>query len=82
MLQKVGYASEGSNYTARKRHLIALDEAQQALRRTQALINERSLGELVAEELRQVHEALGTIAGEVTADDLLGEIFSSFCLGK
>ena len=39
-------------------------------------------GELVAEELRGVHEELGTLLGGITADDLLGEIFASFCIGK
>lgn len=82
ILEKVGFVSEGSTYTARKRHLLALDEAMQALRRAQVLIDENLQAELVAEELRVVHEALGTIAGVVTADDLLGEIFASFCIGK
>ena len=54
----------------------------QALQRGQALLDENLQAELVAEELRVVHEALGTIAGVVTADDLLGEIFASFCIGK
>jgi tRNA modification GTPase len=39
-------------------------------------------GELLAEELRLAHQALGAITGEVTADDLLGRIFSEFCIGK
>jgi tRNA modification GTPase len=38
--------------------------------------------ELLAEELRLAHQALGTITGEFSSDDLLGEIFSSFCIGK
>ena len=39
-------------------------------------------GELVAQELRDAHQALGEITGEVSSDDLLGRIFSSFCIGK
>ncbi|QID19653.1 tRNA uridine-5-carboxymethylaminomethyl(34) synthesis GTPase MnmE [Nitrogeniibacter mangrovi] len=66
-------------YLARKRHLTALDHALDhvvaALSRTDAL-------ELMAEELRRAHEALGDIVGEFTPDDLLGEIFSRFCIGK
>ena len=66
-------------FLARKRHLASLDLAlghvQIALDRTHAL-------ELMAEELRLSHEALGEIVGEFTPDDLLGEIFSRFCIGK
>ena len=43
---------------------------------------ERNAGELAAEELREVQRALGEITGEFTSDDLLGAIFSSFCVGK
>ena len=52
-----------------------LDAAQDVLRTRRA-------GELVAEELRQAQQALGAITGEVTSDDILGEIFSRFCIGK
>jgi tRNA modification GTPase len=80
--QKVGYAGEGTAYTARKRHLVALQTAAAALERAAALLQGGELAELVAEELRAVHGALGGIVGEVSADELLGEIFSSFCIGK
>lgn len=63
---------------ARERHLRALRQAQACLEAasvTQAI-------ELKAEELRLTQDALGTITGEVSADDLLGEIFSRFCVGK
>jgi tRNA modification GTPase len=45
-------------------------------------LKERRAGELVAEELRAAQQALGEITGEFTTDDLLGRIFSSFCIGK
>lgn len=79
---KVGYAGEGTTYTARKRHLEALRAGAAALDRAAGLLAAGELPELVAEELRAVHSALGGIVGEVSADDLLGEIFSSFCIGK
>lgn len=82
ILEKAGFAGDASTFTARKRHLLALEEAMAALQRGQTLIAENLQTELVAEELRIVHEALGTIAGVVSADDLLGEIFASFCIGK
>ncbi|MCZ6641888.1 MAG: tRNA uridine-5-carboxymethylaminomethyl(34) synthesis GTPase MnmE [Gammaproteobacteria bacterium] len=83
ILEKAGFApGEGSTFTARKRHMLALGEALGALQRGQALIDENLQSELVTEELRIVHEALGTIVGVVTADDLLGEIFANFCIGK
>jgi len=66
-------------YTARARHITALQSARGHL--TQAAAQTGRL-ELYAEELRLAHEALCTITGEFTPDDLLGEIFSKFCIGK
>lgn len=66
-------------YMARARHLEALKAAQGALARAE---DQTGRQELFAEELRAAHEALMAITGEVTADDLLGEIFSRFCIGK
>lgn len=66
-------------YMARERHLAALRAAQAAVGRAQTVTGHQ---ELFAEELRAGHEALMSITGEVTADDLLGEIFSRFCIGK
>ena len=51
-------------------------------RRRIALLVERHAGELVAQELRDAHQDLGEITGEVSSDDLLGKIFGSFCIGK
>ncbi len=74
-------AGEGQ-FMARRRHLEALSLAQHHLEQGQQQLQEFAAGELLAEELRQAQMALGAITGEVTADDLLGQIFSSFCIGK
>ncbi len=71
-------SSEGV-FMARARHLQALRAAQQSLARAFQQIRQQ---ELFAEELRAAHEALMSITGEMTPDDLLGEIFSRFCIGK
>lgn len=71
-------AGEGG-FMARQRHLDALTRAQARLRAAQALSGQL---ELQAEELRLAQEALSEITGEFTPDDLLGEIFSRFCIGK
>jgi tRNA modification GTPase len=79
---RVGYAGEGTTFTARQRHLEALERVGAALARAGVLLPGRAAPELVAEELRAAHHALGTIVGEVSADELLGEIFATFCIGK
>ncbi len=70
-------------WLARERHLIALKESMEHLNQAYdfAQQDDRVL-DLFAEELRLSHEALNSITGEFTSDDLLGEIFSSFCIGK
>jgi tRNA modification GTPase len=80
LLEVAGWKPHGEGvFIARQRHLIALGEAgrhlAEAQRQTQAF-------ELMAEELRLAQAALGRITGEVGADDLLGAIFSRFCIGK
>lgn len=72
-----------SPWLARERHIRALDAAEEhlAVARTHAELDDQVL-DLFAEELRLAHEALGAITGQFTSDDLLGEIFSSFCIGK
>lgn len=70
------------NFSARRRHLDAINRAEQAILNGQAQLNAHRAGELLAEDLRQAQQALGEITGEFTADDLLGKIFSSFCIGK
>jgi tRNA modification GTPase len=64
---------------ARARHLQALARCRAHLSTATGLIRE---AELVAEELRQAQRALSELTGEVASDDLLGEIFSRFCIGK
>lgn len=75
--------SAESPWLARERHLAALNQAGEhlALAEEHASHNDRVL-DLFAEELRLAHEALCAITGQFTSDDLLGEIFSSFCIGK
>jgi tRNA modification GTPase len=79
----VGYelADEGS-FMARRRHLDALARAAAAVDAADDVLRRRRAGELAAEELRQAQQALAEITGEVTSDDILGEIFSRFCIGK
>ncbi len=74
-------ASEGE-FMARRRHLDALQRAAEHLEAGRRQLREAAAGELLAEELRLAQQALGEITGTVSADDLLGEIFASFCIGK
>ena len=69
-------------FLARRRHLHALDEAKQSLIAAQTQLIDNTGSELVAEELRQAQLALDKITGTFHSDDLLGEIFSQFCIGK
>ena len=80
LAQGEGEAGEGA-FTARARHVDALRQAQseQALAREQL---DHDALDLAAESLRHAHDALGEITGHVRADDLLGHIFSRFCIGK
>lgn len=72
----------GSGFTARNRHIIALRCCEESLAAARSLLIDQRAGELVAEELRVCQQYLSEITGEFTADDLLGEIFGSFCIGK
>lgn len=81
--QRMGYEGGAeSNFIARRRHLNALQETQEAIERGSIQLEQFNAGELLAEELRLAQQSLGSITGAFTADDLLGEIFSSFCIGK
>jgi tRNA modification GTPase len=80
--QVVGYQPNEGQFLARRRHLYALDEAHKVLLIGQKQLAEHRAGELLAEDLRLAHKVLCEITGEFTPDDLLGKIFSSFCIGK
>ena len=69
-------------FIARRRHMDAIDTALAHLETGEQQLNDNLAGELLAEELRLAHQALTEITGEFTSDDLLGRIFSSFCIGK
>jgi tRNA modification GTPase len=73
--------SEGV-FSARRRHLIALEKALQLVKSGTLQLRQAGAGELLAEDLRQAQTTLSEITGEFTSDDLLGRIFSSFCIGK
>lgn len=75
-------ATTEGRFSARRRHLDALDRAMEALETGRAQLDGYGAGELLAEDLRDAQQALGEITGEFSADDLLGEIFGSFCIGK
>lgn len=73
--------SEGQ-FIARRRHLEAIDTAEEHLEFADVNLHKLKAGELLAEELRLAHEALSSITGEFSNDDLLGRIFADFCIGK
>jgi tRNA modification GTPase len=80
---RAGYRSGDSGaLSARRRHLDALDRARACVARAAQTLAATRAFELFAEELRLAQLALGEITGEFSSDDLLGEIFGSFCIGK
>jgi tRNA modification GTPase len=69
-------------FIARARHLDALRQAQQHLAEARTALATSGAAEIAAEELRCAQQALGRITGEVSTEDLLGAVFSRFCIGK
>ena len=79
----MGYQQNNEGqFIARRRHLDAINNAEQHLRYAHVNLHELKAGELLAEELRMAQEELSSITGEFSSDDLLGRIFSDFCIGK
>lgn len=78
-----GFSDPGEGTViARQRHLDTLQRARTHFEAGRRVLEERQAGELFAEELLQVQNALAEITGEFSSDDLLGKIFASFCIGK
>ena len=77
-----GFQPEEDTFIARTRHLDAMKRTQVYLAEAREQLVVYNAGELVAESLRLAQNALGEITGDFSADDLLGKIFGSFCIGK
>lgn len=80
--QLAGAGSGEGAFSARRRHLLALQQVREQLDLARTELTQRQAGELAAEALRQAQHALGEITGSYSSDDLLGAIFGSFCIGK
>jgi tRNA modification GTPase len=80
--QLAGAGSGEGAFSARRRHVLALQQVAVQLDHTAAVLSRSSAGELAAEELRHAQHTLGEITGSYSSDDLLGAIFGSFCIGK
>ena len=79
----MGYEQTGEgSFSARRRHLEALHQAREYLDHGREQLIHAAAGELLAEDLRMAQHCLGEITGAFTSDDLLGRIFTSFCIGK
>jgi tRNA modification GTPase len=82
LVQNQTTAGEAAGFSARQRHIQALQKTKDLLSRAAHGYNQRMGPELIAEDCLLAHQTLGEIVGQLTPDDLLGEIFSSFCIGK
>lgn len=83
LMECIGYVDAGGgDFTARRRHVDALRRAREHLDAAAGCVEQRRAPELAAEDLRQAQRVLGEITGEVSGEELLGRIFSSFCIGK
>jgi len=72
----------GGEFSARRRHVEAIERALEHVNQGEAQLRQTGSGELLAEELKLAGEALAELTGKITSDELLGRIFSSFCIGK
>ena len=83
LLKLAGFSENQSIYMARERHIHNLLNVKESLKRAASYLNSTSPQlELFAEELRGASDELGEITGKISSDDLLGKIFSGFCIGK
>ena len=83
IVKKLGFLNHGEgNISARRRHLSALNEAKSFISCAKTQLKSSYAGELVAEDLKMAQRELSRITGSLSSDELLGEIFSSFCVGK
>ena len=80
--QSVDFNRDHQVFLARRRHVEALRQARDAVEAAGKSFAAGAAGELMAEDLRQAQRQLNEITGEFTSDDLLGKIFSRFCIGK
>ncbi len=80
--QKAGYHAIEGTFIARARHIEALQQADDNIQQGLSQLEQHQASELLAEDIRQAQQSLAKITGEFSTDDLLGEIFSSFCIGK
>ncbi len=81
--QSIGFSDSGEGiFSARSRHLRALEKAQEHIQLGLQQLQQYQAGELLAEELLLAHQQLSEILGQFCADDLLGKIFAGFCIGK
>ncbi|EAQ97603.1 tRNA uridine-5-carboxymethylaminomethyl(34) synthesis GTPase MnmE [Congregibacter litoralis] len=83
LLTTAGIAdTESSDFSARERHVLALEECAGHLAQGLLQLKDHGAAELIAEDLRYAQDSLGSITGSFSSDELLGEIFGSFCIGK
>ena len=79
----MGFNAEAEDvFISRRRHIEAIERAADSVENALTQLATNQAGELVAEDLRQAQNSLSEITGKFTSDDLLGKIFSSFCVGK
>ncbi len=80
--ESVGFGQENVPFAARQRHILIIEDTLAQVRAAEKALANKVGAEFVAEELYLAHQSLGEVTGIVTPDDLLGKIFSEFCIGK